>query len=402
MSLLYQQVGSLLVTFNLVWPVCQDGFTRNHRTEELEKTLGAIQSNPYTEGILTVTSLTVFTPLAPLKDSGLFGVLPPPPAHNRARIPASSNSIPHAFIKRPLGLGARRGAPSPGPGRCPRGVYYLVAPPRPAHPSGPREPRLRFLPLLHPPPPSESRKLSFRNSPPPDRECGLREGSRAEQDRGPPKRPVWGCLSSGRLSFAHSPSAALRAGTPDCASRPPATPSLRPGGALGGSQSPPSPAPEWGPAPAPAPAAAAAAAPLVSALRAPSPPAALSLLRPRLPGYLLRADCPTRAEGLTPWTAGGESAGPLQVKWFGIKERSPGTPRSSGQQQQQQRQGCGWEAAPVPRAGARGVGAGGARAGVRVRSVCSSNPESARGRAEEEEQQREEEVAAAASVRQLR
>ncbi|XP_072506618.1 uncharacterized protein [Notamacropus eugenii] len=69
--------------------------------------------------------------------------------------------------------------------------------------------------------------------------------------------------------------------------------------------------------------------------------------RPRLPGYLLRADCPTRAEGLTPWTAGGESAGPLQVKWFGIKERSPGTPRSSGLRQQQQ-QGCGWGAAGCP------------------------------------------------------
>ncbi|XP_074125633.1 uncharacterized protein LOC141543848 [Sminthopsis crassicaudata] len=136
----------------------------------------------------------------------------------------------------------------------------------------------------------------------------------------------------------------------------------------------------------------------------PNTPAALSLLRPRLPGYLLRADCPTRAEGLTPWTAGegGKSAGPLQVKWFGIEERSPGTPDLPDGGGGGGGRIAGGEQAPVPGAEARGVGAGGARAGVRVRSVCSgSYPESARGRAEEEEQ-REEEVAAAASVRQLR
>ncbi|XP_051818312.1 decreased expression in renal and prostate cancer protein-like [Antechinus flavipes] len=75
----------------------------------------------------------------------------------------------------------------PGPGRCPRGVYHLEAPPRPAHPVVPENPGSAFSPFSTSPPPSESRKLSFRNSPPPARECGLREGSRAEQELGAPE-----------------------------------------------------------------------------------------------------------------------------------------------------------------------------------------------------------------------
>ncbi|XP_068942215.1 skin secretory protein xP2-like [Petaurus breviceps papuanus] len=252
-------------------------------------------------------------PLGPKKDSGLFGVLPPPPAHNRASSPASSNSIPHACIKRPLGLGAPRGPPSPGPGRCPRGVYHLAAPPLPAHPSGPGEPRLPFSPLatLHPPVKAGNFHLGIPR--PQLRSAGCGRGAEQSRRGGPQKRPVWGCLSSGRLSFAHSPSAALPAGTPDGASRPPATPSLRPGGALGGSQSPPSPAPEWGPAPAPAPAAAAAAAPLVSALRAPQPPG--RAVPPPAPAAGLPAPrgLPDTCGGTDSLDGRGESPGPLQA-----------------------------------------------------------------------------------------